>query len=110
MKSSFNYVLMAGALALAAATPAAMAATGDDAASAGSQGTIDYKAEYNKCSQQPGSVTAGCKDAVGMRSATQEDKNGNSLEGVGTPKAQDKCALLNGDAKRDCLINDNAGG
>ena len=31
-------------------------------------------------------------------------------EGVGTPKAQDKCALLNGDAKRDCLINDNAGG
>ena len=43
MKSSFNFALMAGALALAAATPAAMAATGDDAASAGSQGTIDYR-------------------------------------------------------------------
>lgn len=110
MKSSFNFVLMAGALALAAAAPAAMAATGDDAASAGSQGTIDYKAEYSKCSQLPGSDTAGCKDAVGMRTATQEDKTGSSLEGVGTPKAQDKCANLSGDAKRECLINDNAGG
>jgi len=110
MKSSFNYVLVAGALALAAATPAAMAATGDDAASAGNQGAIDYKAEYSKCSQLPGSDTAGCKDAVGMRSATQEDKTGSSLEGVGTAKAQDKCALLNGDEKRDCLLNDNAGG
>jgi hypothetical protein len=110
MKSSFNFVLMAGALALAAATPAAVAATSDDAATTGNQGTIDYKSEYNKCSQQPGSVTAGCKDAVGMRSATQEDKTGSSLEGVGTPKAQDKCANLSGDAKRECLINDNAGG
>jgi hypothetical protein len=110
MKSSFNYVLMAGALALAAATPAAMAAAGDDAGSTGSQGTIDYKAEYNKCAQLPGSDTAGCKDAVGMRTATQEDKTGNSLEGVGTPKAQDKCANLSADAKRECLINDNAGG
>ena len=45
-----------------------------------------------------------------MRTATPEDKTGSSLEGVGTPKAQDKCADLNGDAKRDCLINDNAGG
>jgi hypothetical protein len=108
MKASISYALMAGALALAAVTPAAMAATGDEAASTGNQG-IDYKAEYDKCAKLPGSDTARCKDAVGMRAATEEDKTGTSLEGVGTPKAQDKCALLNGDAKRQCLINDNAG-
>lgn len=110
MKSSFNYVLMAGALALATATPAAMAATSDDAASTGNQGTVDYKSEYNKCAQLPGSDVTGCKDAVGMRAATEQDKTGGSLEGVGTPQAQDKCANLSGDAKRQCLINDNAGG
>jgi hypothetical protein len=110
MKSSFNFVVMAGALALAAATPTAMAATGDGAASAGNQGTVDYKAEYSKCSQLPGSDTAGCKDAVGMRSATPDDKTSGSLEAMGTPKAQNKCANLSGDAKRECLINDNAGG
>jgi hypothetical protein len=113
MKSPITYTLMAGALALAAASPALMAATGDDAATAGTQGnqgTVDYKAEYNKCAKLPGSDTAGCRDAVGMRQATEGDKTGNSLEGVGTPKAQDKCARLSGDAQRECLINDNAGG
>ena len=110
MKSPITYVLMAGALALATASPAAFAATGDDAATSGDQGTVDYKAHYKKCEQLPGSTTAGCKDTVGMRAAAPEDKSGTATEEMGSLQGRDKCARLYGDDQRDCLLNDKAGG
>ena len=102
MKSSFNFVLMAGALALAAATPATMAATGDEAT-----GGADYKAQLEKCKTVPDSDKARCRDAA-VRAPTAEEKAGGSLEGM-NPGAQQKCARLSGDAQRDCLLNDKGG-
>jgi hypothetical protein len=109
MKSPITYVLMAGALALAAATPAAFAATGDDAATSGSQGTVDYKAEYKKCEKLPGSTTAGCKDSVGMRASTPDERTGIATEEMGSLQGRDKCARLSGDDQRACLLNDKGG-
>ncbi|HEX8012184.1 MAG TPA: hypothetical protein VF814_14820 [Casimicrobiaceae bacterium] len=110
MKSPITYALMTGALALAAATPAAMAAAGDEAASASNQSTIDYQAEYKKCAQLPGSNVAGCKDAVGMRAATPDDRTATATEEMDSLQGRDKCAQLSGDAQRECLLNDKAGG
>ena len=107
MKSPITYVLMAGALALAAASPAAMAATGDDAATAGDQGGIDYKAQLEKCKTVPDGDKARCRDAA-VRAPTAEEKAGGSLEGM-SPQAQAKCARLSGDAQRDCLLTDKGG-
>jgi hypothetical protein len=109
MKSSITYVLMAGAVALAAATPAAMAATGDDAASSSDQSTIDYKAQYKKCNELPGSNPSSCKDAVGMREATPDDKTGTASADMGSLQGRDKCAQLSGEAQRQCLLNDKGG-
>jgi hypothetical protein len=100
---------MAGALALAAATPAAFAATGDDAASSGGQGSVDYKAEYEKCKAAPGSDTSRCRDVVGMRNATPDDRTGTATEEMGSLQGRDKCARLSGDEQRQCLLNDKAG-
>src|SRR5438045_939564 len=65
MKSPITYALMAGALALATATPAAFAAAGDDAAT-----STNYKAQLDKCKDATPTYQAPCKDAVGMREAT----------------------------------------
>jgi hypothetical protein len=100
MKLPITYVLMAGALALAAATPAAFAATGDDT-------SADYKAALEKCKVVPDSDKARCRDAA-VRAPTPDEKTGGSLEGM-SPQAQQKCARLSGDAQRDCLINDKGG-
>ena len=100
MKSPITYVLMAGALALAAATPAAFAATGDDA-------SADYKAALEKCKTVPDGDKARCRDAA-VRAPTQEEKTSGSVEGM-SPQAQQECARLSGNAQRDCLINDKGG-
>jgi hypothetical protein len=102
MKSPITYVLMAGALALAAAAPAAMAATGDDPA-----GSLDYKAQLEKCKTVPDSDKARCRDAA-VRAPTADEKMGGSLENM-NPTAHEKCARLSGDAQRDCLLNDKGG-
>ena len=109
MKSPITYVLMAGALALATATPAAFAATGDDAATSANQGTTDYKAEMEKCKNVTPTYQAPCKDSVGMRSAAPEDKGGTATPETGSLQGRDKCARLSGDGQRDCLLNDKGG-
>ena len=109
MKSPITYVLMAGALALATATPAAFAATGDDAATSTNQGTADYKAELDKCKNATPTYQAPCKDAVGMREATPADKTATATEETGSLQGRDKCARLSGNAQRDCLLNDKGG-
>jgi hypothetical protein len=109
MKLPITYVLMAGALALAAATPAAFAATGDDAATSSNQATADYKAQLEKCKNASPTYQAPCKDAVGMRSAAPEDKTGTATPEMGSLQGRDKCARLSGDDQRDCLLNDKGG-
>ncbi len=105
MKSPITYVLMAGALALAAASPAAFAVTGDDAA--GAQNGADYKGALEKCKTVPDSDKARCRDSA-VRAPTPEEKTGGSIEGM-SPQAQEKCARLSGDAQRDCLLTDKGG-
>ncbi len=105
MKSPITYVLMAGALALATASPAAFAVTGDDAA--GAQNGADYKGALEKCETVPDGDKARCRDAA-VRAPTAEEKTGGSTEGM-SPQAQEKCARLSGDAQRDCLLSDKGG-
>ena len=105
MKSPITYVLMAGALALATASPAAFAVTGDDAA--GGQNGADYKGALEKCKTVPDSDKARCRDSA-VRAPTPEEKTGGSIEGM-SPQAQAKCARLSGDAQRDCLLSDKGG-
>src|SRR6266852_4438407 len=105
MKFPITYVLMAGALALATATPAAFAA-GDEAATSGNQGTVDYKAQLEKCKNVAPTYQAPCKDAVGMRDAAPQDKTGTATPEIGSLQGRDKCARLSGDDQRDCLLND----
>ena len=104
MKSPITYALMAGALALATATPAAFAAAGDDAAT-----STNYKAQLDKCKDATPTYQAPCKDSVGMREATPADKTAIATEETGSLQGRDKCARLSGDAQRDCLLNDKGG-
>ena len=106
MKSSITLVLAAGAFALAGSAFAAESTSADVTVSTP---THDYKAQLDKCKTAAPTDQSPCKDAVGMRQATPDDKTVIATEETGSLQGRDKCARLSGAAQRDCLLNDKGG-
>jgi hypothetical protein len=106
MRSSFTLLLAAGAFALAgaASTASAIAASEDSAAT-----TPDYKAQLDQCKYRAPTDQTPCRDAVGMRQAEIDRSGGDVTPEMGSLQGRDKCELLNRDGQRDCLLNDKGG-
>lgn len=112
MRLSITSVLVAGAFALAGASSTAWAAetevnvttTGDQTST-----VIDFKAEREKCKALPGSDQARCFDQVGV-TAYSGEREGSVTAEMGSLQGRDRCDRLNPEDRRECLINDKAGG
>jgi len=102
MRSPITLMLFSGALAFAGA---AFAETSTEVTVTTDQPTVNYKAEYQKCTVLPGSDQAVCKDSIGMR-PSDIDREGVPTEEIGSLQSGDRCERLSMDARRDCLLND----
>jgi hypothetical protein len=113
MRASMTSVLIAGAFALAGAGSAAFAATETAVTvttdNQSTSASIDYKAEREKCKTLPGSDQARCLDQVGVTTYGGE-REGTATAEMGSLQGRDKCEQLNPEDRRECLINDKAGG